>query len=147
MLLLGLYVGHRARSLVIPEREQAEVPPPPHTLEGHLLHTGSDYTQPAVHLAAHLGHVIRQLTGAPQQVDQPVDLEELRETLRALIHQGRISGRAGGRIEQLLTYLQTLTEVDAVPVDAERFTALAGEIEWAEQVLVHTLGPKSGDDT
>ncbi|HAN29961.1 MAG TPA: hypothetical protein DCQ06_00050 [Myxococcales bacterium] len=61
------------------------------------------------------------------------------------MRQGRIGTGVGTRIEQLLTHLQTLNEADAASIDSERFTALAGEIDWAEHVLRHTLADPSGE--
>ena len=115
-----------------PQREHSRLHD---TVAAWLGQPNADFRRPARQLATHLSRLVMGQEGR-----EGVGTMELRGAIAVHIADGRLSARAGQRLEEVVA---TLGEVasGANEVDRARFTLIAAEVEWAEHVLSHTGGP------
>jgi len=102
----------------------------------------ADYRRPARQLAQHLTRTVEladhQVQRRRRALDAPRPATTLHEALGRLVADGHLAAAAGQRIKDLVGVLEEVAERGALPVGRERFTELAAEVDWAEQVLSHT---------
>lgn len=116
------------------------------TVAAWLAVADADYRQPARLLAGHLASLVQaaalQANGADSKSPRTHDLPR---SIDALVGSGRLSGLAARRINDIVTALREVAGGQQTEIDRQRFTALAAEVEWAEDVLNHTSSlPKIG---
>ncbi len=112
------------------------------TVRAWLARPDADYRRPSLQLARHLTRLVEQAErrGRRREVQAPVDgFDTLPAAVTRLVRTGRLSSRAGQRIQGLVGELRHVAGEQAEPVDRVRFTQLSAEVEWAEQVLSHTV--------
>lgn len=113
-----------------------------HTVRAWLARPGADYRRPARQLAQHLTRTVEhadyEVSGRGRALDASKPSASLQETVDRLVRRGHLAAASGRRILELVTVLEEVAERVAEPVGRERFTQLAAEVDWAEQVLSHT---------
>jgi len=114
------------------------------TVAAWLATQDADYRRPARQLAGLLAQTIaaasptrgrsfKRAATAPTPT-----LDELPAMVRGLVASKRLSEQAARRIEDLVVQLRDITGAEPEEIDRQRFTAMAAEVDWAQQVLTHT---------
>lgn len=124
------------------------------TVRAWLATRDADYRRPARQLANHLAVTIAaalpagtQHARGAEQRGRPPAIGDLPALVDRLVRAGRLSTRAAGRIGTVVSELRTITGSEPSEMDRRRFTLLAAEVEWAEQVLLHTHGGDTQQST